>query len=672
MRHRDAFSASLVFSLLLFGALPATVYAVPANPWPHTYIQPDGTEISVYLKGDEFLNWAEDEDGSHIIFDETKNAYCYARWTATGSISTGCAASMETENTYEGKEKLFEEKPFIEQGGAIPQVIMESAWEAKENLRPDTAADDAVLSESLQRQAEDESDGSFESAPSLVGVSSLQRKMLVIYVRWEDETEIRPSPLTGPQIYDMIFNPSTHSVNNYYQEMFGARQDIVLPATVTNGLDGKQGVIQVTLPGRHPNSGATLGAVWMNMMRTALTEAEPYIDFASFDLNRNGYLSRSELSVCVIVHGYEASANPFLSPSIWAAAWSSASSGYILKLDGVAIQGLFAQGAFHGVTDDSALTIGVICHEFGHSGYNFIDMYDRTQNADGEKSAGLGYWSLMASGSWTYRGSHEKDGASPSYVDAYNLTKYGLVTPGVISSGAGAGITLKSPTEIYKIVTSDAKQYFLLQQRQYGAVDNFDRGAFYTISNSSGLDTGGLLIYHVDENVTTQNDKDSHYMVSIEEAHGGRQHLRALNSTGRNLGDLGDLWGSAVRYFASDSDPSSRLYSAFSNDDISPTQTKDSGVIISGVTWNPISFTTTLNAGFNGNVLYGDVDGDNRVTLRDAVLIAQLVAGGYNITLNDTQKLAADVNRDGKINLRDAVLITQHIAGGYGVTLGAS
>ena len=61
MKSKAAFS--LLFSLLLAG--PAM--AIPAKPGLHKVKQPDGTEITVRLCGDERLNWLETEDGYKLL-----------------------------------------------------------------------------------------------------------------------------------------------------------------------------------------------------------------------------------------------------------------------------------------------------------------------------------------------------------------------------------------------------------------------------------------------------------------------------------------------------------------------------------------------------------------------------------------------------------------------------
>ena len=64
------------------------------------------------------------------------------------------------------------------------------------------------------------------------------------------------------------------------------------------------------------------------------------------------------------------------------------------------------------------------------------------------------------------------------------------------------------------------------------------------------------------------------------------------------------------------------------------------------------------------NVISGDTNGDGKVTVADAVLLAQQLAG-WNVK---TARLTADCNGDGVVTIADAVLLAQRLAG-WNVTL---
>lgn len=56
----------------------AQVNKVPASKQPIEYKQPDGTIITIVLKGDEKLHWAETKDG-YTLLSNIEGGYEYAK-----------------------------------------------------------------------------------------------------------------------------------------------------------------------------------------------------------------------------------------------------------------------------------------------------------------------------------------------------------------------------------------------------------------------------------------------------------------------------------------------------------------------------------------------------------------------------------------------------------------
>jgi len=73
-------SFSLVFLLavvfLAFGAV--LTHAAPANPFPFEFTQSDGREINLFMRGDEFFSWWEDENGFIVAYNESSGDWHYA------------------------------------------------------------------------------------------------------------------------------------------------------------------------------------------------------------------------------------------------------------------------------------------------------------------------------------------------------------------------------------------------------------------------------------------------------------------------------------------------------------------------------------------------------------------------------------------------------------------
>ena len=587
------FFAGIFFFILV--SVDIAAYAAPASHEPAYFVQPDGTVVQVNVIGDEFLGWTEDADADLIIFDIDLNGYCYAVWTDDGPVSTGELVGSP--------DRGISSAPGSGMGQSRTRG-RDVSERLRERANGEREAEMAILLSAGNMPPETELLS--DAAPERAGVSSLKRNLLIIHATWSDRTGINTPKLNGNQIYDRVFNPAVNSVNRYYKELIGATEDIILPAAVKNPLNGRPGIIEVTLPGSHTNPGNNSDNR-RALMTSVLTAASAlgYVDFSVFDTNRDRTLQTTELSIGVIIDGYESSSSAVTSKSFWGSAGSGYSPSSSLT-NNVKIESAFGVGAFHGTSGNTVsdmLTIGIICHELGHSAYRFIDTYDTQTTVNDGETQGHGYWSLMAQGSWSRKSNSESGGSSPSYVDAYNLVMYGFVTPGVIS-GYTSNITLNSHLDIYRVNTdASAGQYFLLQQRKYGSADNYDRGAFYRINTSSNSGTGGLLIYHIDKNVTSGNSKNSHYLAAIAEAHGGQQHLRTVRgTTGANYGDLDDLWGGRpYQLFSDTSDPSAKLYSAYTSNTVPPTKNTNSGIGVGNITWNGSAGNTMFYVAHGGS-----------------------------------------------------------------------
>lgn len=72
----------------------------------------------------------------------------------------------------------------------------------------------------------------------------------------------------------------------------------------------------------------------------------------------------------------------------------------------------------------------------------------------------------------------------------------------------------------------------------------------------------------------------------------------------------------------------------------------------------PIALFTFEYAKTEPDVKYGDVDGDGRISVKDAMTVCQIYLDYIEAT--DTQKTAADVDGDDRISVKDAMLICQY------------
>ena len=198
------------------------------------------------------------------------------------------------------------------------------------------------------------------------------------------------------------------------------------------------------------------------------------------------------------------------------------------------------------------MTCGVFDHELGHAAFGLPDLYDTDYSSEG-----LGDWSIMAGGSWN---GALGLGDSPSFPDAWCQFQMGFLTPTNVTSALldHSINNAENNSEAYRLWTNGAtnSEYYLVQNRQQTSYDTYLPGS-------------GVLIYHVDESVTTSNTHEwypgdtanGHYLVALEQADGLYNLERNMNR-----GDMGDPYpGSSLnRNFTSTSIPNSNAYSSVS------------------------------------------------------------------------------------------------------------
>jgi M6 family metalloprotease-like protein len=573
------FCAALPIFLLL-SSVPA--FGAPDSALPILFTQKNGDVISVANHGDEYLSWTQDAYGDLVAY--SGGQYYYADWTADGAKAghTPAAASKP-------------DQP-VTLASDIPPALLNRAYARH-------AADTAALT-TYGSSGSSARMGIFGSAqtPDIEEVSpgggtfsfnhDIQRNVLAVYVTWDDTSDFTnaytggsitgKNAATQDEIRNLLFGDG--SVNDYYEKMFGVSEKVIVPAVVSKKSDptsALDGIITVSGGAHHPNPGVAdendvdMGTFIQVIMKNTLS----VYDFTPYDTNHDGTLESDELVFVFILQGFEASSpgGDLVSPSVHGSMTYNAGEGVRFSED-MSINSYAVFGS--NLADGHLITIGVICHELGHAVYNFVDLYDR-DSSDGY-GGGLGYWSLMNSGIWCALPNGEP-GSCPAYVDAYNLVEEGLIIPKTYSAGDYAKLTSTGQMDIFKITTSTPSQYFLLQTREDSG---YDRAAFNAMANAGNSISGGLLVYQIDEAVTTCDDLSSLYQVAVLEADGD-DSMRL----GKDAGALTDLWGNSQSTLSGSTTPNTNIYGI---GQAKADKSYASGVLLSGIQFhsgNGTSFT---------------------------------------------------------------------------------
>lgn len=446
-----------ILFFLMMGQTEA--YAIPAYPFPQKITQPDGTSLIIQLHGDEWFNWITTEDGYRIIRNND-GIFEYA-----GLLKSGVAvpSGLRVNDIHKRSEKEEEYLTRIPKNLGISLQKLGSS----RSERNRTPGDLKSISADIVR---------FPSA----GV----RKNLMILANFNDTQ----TTYTQGDFHNLMNQENyngTGSFRDFYLENSGGLLDVSTTVTVW-----------VTLPNSHDYYGPE--GKWGEFAFDAVTAAyNQGIDFSEFDNDSDG-----KVDAVAIIHqgpGQEVTSN---TSDIWSHSWYLSSAGYSQAertFNNAVVDNYTVQPEQYGQSG-AMTTIGVICHEFGHS-LGAVDYYDVDYDENGQYD-GMGNWDLMANGS--YNGN--PNGSLPAHINAYEKNLWGWNTVQVISNPQSIILEpVVSSGVVLKINTSTEGEYFLFENRQRAGFD-------------SDLPGEGLLIYHVDQNYLDVNRPSN--MVNIGEHQG--------------------------------------------------------------------------------------------------------------------------------------------------------
>lgn len=279
-----------------------------------------------------------------------------------------------------------------------------------------------------------------------------------------------------------------------------------------------------------------------------LALADPAINWALFDSNGNGKID----NIIVVHAGAEAAWSGYLSLF-----WAHSSTITTTKYAGAKSIDRYLLTSEY-MYSGAAQRIGIDCHEFGHM-LNLPDLYDNSNN-----SYGVGDYSLMGMGCWA------NNGLKPVHLDAWSKYKLGFMDITANPQGVVTVNNVETNADAIKYTTADLKEYFLIENRQQTLFDTY-------------LPGNGLLIWHINENRSNNNDKTC-FLVGLVQAD-DRKDLEGK----ADYGDTGDPFPgtSNKRSFGNTTTPSSLLCDSTTRD-MSITSISNSG--------NSMTFTASVPA----------------------------------------------------------------------------
>lgn len=413
---------------------------VPAYPEPVIYTQPNGQKVTIQLKGDGALSWAESTDEYKLLAND-KGAFCYA---VEDNIQGIKASDILASDVVKRKP---EEITFLKK------------------INPSTFFKPSFIQSSRSRtysllKSSDVPQNAFPTKGS--------RKLIAILVEFTDT----PFSKTRQEFDDLFnkkgysYNGATGSVSDYFSDnSFGAMNlsvDVVGPFKLSQNM-AYYGAKDDSKNDKDPRS----------MITEAITLANPTVDFSQYDNDKDGTID----GVYVIFAGYgqESGAS---TDAIWSHAWSIPSKTFDnTKISRYSCSPELKGNENNNIVNKYPTHIGVICHEFLHV-CGLPDYYDTDGSKTGGDSRDLGRWDPMAGGSWN------NSGRTPPYVNCYSRLNLNWGTIENLKEGNTQKLQPHYKSNIGYSRTTLTNEHFFFENRQRKGWDAY-------------LPGHGLIVYHM-------------------------------------------------------------------------------------------------------------------------------------------------------------------------------
>jgi len=395
-----------VLSLLVSAML--SVWGVPARQGLHVLSQPDGTQVSVRIIGDEHFHYYESEAGEVLMRDSDGTLRPMTRGAGGELVACGEITGRRTPE-------------------AEKEELRKAVAEYRERMA-EANVERRVAPQAIQR--------SFPTTGVVTG--------LVILCEYQD---VKLTDAATIEHYDRICNEKGYSSQSTYGSVidyFTAQSDGKF--TPSFDIFGP-----VTLP--HERAYYGVGDDIVNQFRDACLEADKMgLDFSKYDINSDGFVDF--LFLVFAGHG-EAQGGPY--DTVWPAMQDL--SNYVFDyFDGLNLGVAACSCELKGGKGTELDGVGTICHEFSHI-LGLADIYD-TSNCGGH---GMSHYDIMDAG--TYNDNQ----ITPSGYTAMDKYTLGWIEP-IVLEESRQNVSLRpfdTSHEAAFIVNPDnPNEYYTLENRQ--------------------------------------------------------------------------------------------------------------------------------------------------------------------------------------------------------------
>lgn len=443
--------------------LAASAFAVPAKRVKRQVQQPDGSVLTVMLRGDENFHYTSTEDGQPLV-QRADGAYCYATLDSNGKLTASAQVAHDVESR--GAAELSFLNYYTAESQKVRSLGMERAKQ-RNARRMARLANRGVVDASgkpVRRVMAGATGGEG------IGVTG-KRKGLVILVNFKDKkmqskhTQAEWNDYFNKVGYNKYGNNG--SVHDYfYAQSYGKLDlefDVIGPVTVSKNMASY---------GANDAQGNDIDPAGMIKEACELAYAKEKMDMSQYDWDGDGAVDQ----VYVIYAGYGEAAGGEPN-TIWPHEWDIQSGGYSLVLGGQRIRTYACSSELNGGYGTNISGIGTACHEFSHC-MGIPDFYDTA----GGGCFGMDAWDLMDYGS--YGG----DGYEPTGYNTYEKWVSGWIEPTILTEPCyikNMKPLSDAPEACVVFNEANKNEYYIFENRQLKGTD-------------VALPNHGMLVIHVD------------------------------------------------------------------------------------------------------------------------------------------------------------------------------
>ncbi len=486
-----------LLAALALASVAGCVFAIPADPRPKTFTQPDGTVITVKIRGDERSHYYLSED-DYLLIDKD-GAFYYGFTDQAGNITRSEILARPAHL------RTVAEKDFLK------RVDMPKVFEAMERS--------ATRVDVMRSPAK---------GPGLFSDSHFpvmgEQKAIVVLVEYKDIKFTLEDP------YDYFSRMLNEEGFSDYGGT-GSARDFFIYNSCGQFVPEFDVYGPVELPkvrryyGMNDWSGNDKYAYQMAI--DACTILDETVDFSEYDRDGDGKID----NVFIFFAG-EGEATGGGADTVWPHSWDLTSAiRDVCEFDGVKLDHYGCTNEWDGDRPDG---VGTFVHEFSHV-MGLPDLYATS------------YTGAFTPGTWSTLdfGPYNNDGCTPPNYGAFERYALGWLDPEPITGEEDVTLLPVGENVARIIPSGDPDEFFLLENRQQTGWDTYIPGH-------------GMLIWHIDYDAgrwadNTVNNNAKHQCVDIEEADGKRS---AYDRDGDSFpGSKG------VTSFTDDTTPSMRLWS---------------------------------------------------------------------------------------------------------------